>query len=190
MVGITELAQPLGVIAPPVMIAYQVLIPVLLMAGWALLRGIPRYFLGFCHWVWVRAMPESLLAGAPGAASQVFQGVAASGFEDEHSFRAPGDGRDLRRTITRFYEDRGARVVAEGDDLTFRRGSRLLAALAHLVPCRERDFPQEIQVRFGEGAASQPEVRVQYKVRAFYMIRTRPAGLEKEVRALRDVLAA
>jgi hypothetical protein len=191
MGGISELWRPLGVIAPVVPAVYQVLVPLLLMGGWALLLAAPRFLLGFCHWVWVRAVPESVLAGtSPDVGSRVFQGVAVSEFEDEHSFRVPGNRPELGASIVRFYERSGARVVGEGEGLTFRRGSRFFAILAHLIPWREKDFPQEIHVQCRRDVGNQLEVCVRYRVRAFYMIRTRPAGLEKEVRALRDVLAA
>ena len=88
-----------------------------------------------------------------------------------------------------FFEQRGARVMDGKSNLEFTRGGRFRTYfLAHVIPCRERDFLQRISVDFGRKLKNETEVCIRYTVRTFCMLRAQPAGLQDEIRALYALL--
>ncbi|MFH1024835.1 MAG: hypothetical protein V1809_15750 [Planctomycetota bacterium] len=184
--GVDRGEFPLGVIAPVVPAVFQVLLPLLLIAGSALILAIPRWFLVFSHWLWLRVAPKSLInRSMPGVQARIFQGVAIKGFEDEYVLSMPDEGQDFRARVVAFFEKHGARIRNDGDGLSFHRGSRFCSyLLGHIVPCREKNFLQDIRVEFHKRWGNEMDVRVRYDVNTFYMLRISPAGLQDEIWAL------
>lgn len=183
----------LAVIGPPIQAAVQILLPMLLVAGSALLVGIPRIVLAAGHWAWVQLVPLSLRdRSIPGVKSHMYQGTVLSQFVDDYAFPLPSGCSDPAGAVAEFFRRRGGKLQAQGDRrLQFTRGSRLCTYfLSHILPCRERHFLQQVEVDFRNGWQGQMQVRVRYTVRAFYMLRVGPAGLQSEVRAMRDALTA
>lgn len=96
----------MGVIAPVVPAVFQVLLPLLLIAGSALILAIPRWFLVFSHWLWLRVAPKSLInRSMPGVQARIFQGVAIKGFEDEYVLSMPDEGQDFRARVVAFLKN-------------------------------------------------------------------------------------
>ena len=192
MQSIAAFSAPLAVIAPGVPVIYQVLGPLLLMVAPAILLAIPRCFLVFAHWLWLRVAPRSLVCRSiPGVRSRVFEGVAARQFVDEYAFSVPDGAGDLRSHVVTFFEQRGAKAQDDQRGLTFARGGRFRSyVLAHIIPCRERDFLQRIHIEFRRKLENKIEVFIRYTVHTFCMLRVQPAGLQDEVRALHRLLTA
>lgn len=185
------MVEALGVVGPIVPVIS--LLPVLLIVFSAVVIAVPRYLLAAGHWLWVRAMPRSLVnRSIPQVSSRVFQGVVTGGFVDEYAFTLPPECKDPSAAVRDFFMQHGARPrPAENAKagLCFTRGSRLCSYFLGLVlPFRERDFLQEISVGFSSMPAGRTEVRVRYSVRAFYMLRLQPAGLQSEVATMRAAL--
>ena len=175
------ISQPIAVIAPVVPTLFSVLGPVILIAAGTLILAVPRWFLTFAYWLWLRTVPSALRdRKTPGVLSRPFEGVAARQFTDEYTFSI-ADKADLPDRIRAFFHGRGAADEAQGPPLTFSRGRRFFTYfLPHIIPWREQDFLQRIIVRTTPASNGQVSIHLRYVVRTFCMLRVQPAGLQTE----------
>ncbi len=175
----------LAVIAPMVPSLFSVLIPLLSITLFTFLVAIPRWFLMFSHWLWVRVVPVSLRERTiPGVQGRVFEGVAANRFEDKYTFSI-SDRDDYENRILDFFRKRGAKPESNKETLAFTRGNRFCTYfLPHIIPWRERDFCQKISVNTTRTVKGHIDIQVHYVVDTLCMLRLQPAGLQREVGTL------
>ena len=180
----------LGVIAPQVPLLLQLVIPLVVTAFGALLMALPRLTLTLAHCLYFRLVPRSVIDRAlPGVQGRGFQGLTTSEFVDRYAFRAAGQPDEVREAVIAFFQQHGAQVEETRSTLAFSRGSRFCSYfLSHVLPCPETRFLQTITVDLKRDAADEVEVRVDYAVRAFCMLRVMPSGLQAEISALQRQL--